>query len=291
MYKLKIIIVLVLFLEFFLRFYFGFCDTILMQKSVKYEYIAKPNQDRFRFRNAINYNSLSMRSDEINGDAVLILGFGDSVLNGGVLTSNEDLATTLLSKSLTKKMNKPVQFLNISAGSWGPDNCFAYLLEKGDFNAKSIYLFVSSHDAYDTMNFEEIIDKSVSFPSRQYKIAIYELLDRYLLPRIITYEKELGINKKRGTEHFNIGFQSFVDYSKKYNIPLTIYLHAENVELENNSYNSQGQEIIDFAKLNKIPIILELENGLNKTNFRDQIHLNESGQELMAKLVYENIIK
>ena len=129
-----------------------------MQQSVKYEYIAKPNQERFRFRNAINYNSLSMRSDEINSDAVIILGFGDSVLNGGVLTSNEDLATTLLSKYLTKKMNKPVQFLNISAGSWGPDNCFAYLLEKGDFNAKSIYLFVSSHDAYDIMNFEQIID-------------------------------------------------------------------------------------------------------------------------------------
>ena len=291
MKKIILFLVLCCFLELFLRTYFGFCDTVLMQQNSEYEYIAKPNQERFRFRSEINYNSLSMRSDEINSDAVIILGFGDSVLNGGVLTSNEDLATTQLSKSLTKKMNKPVQFLNISAGSWGPDNCFAYLLEKGDFNAKGIYLFVSSHDAYDTMNFEKIIDKSVSFPSKQYKIAIYELIDRYLLPRIITYEKELGINKKRGTEHFNRGFQSFVNYSKKYNIPLTIYLHAENVELENKSYNSQGQEIINFAKLNNIPIILELENGLNKTNFRDKIHLNESGQELMAKLVYENKIK
>ena len=174
MFKFKIIIlvlVLCCFLELFLRSYFGFCDTVLMQQSSKYEYIAKPNQERFRFRSEINYNSLSMRSDEINSDAVIILGFGDSVLNGGVLTSNEDLATTQLSKSLTKKMNKPVQFLNISAGSWGPDNCFAYLLEKGNFNAKGIYLFVSSHDAYDTMNFEKIIDKSVSFPSKQYKIA------------------------------------------------------------------------------------------------------------------------
>ena len=26
-----------------------------MQQSVKYEYIAKPNQDRFRFRNTINF--------------------------------------------------------------------------------------------------------------------------------------------------------------------------------------------------------------------------------------------
>lgn len=37
--------------------------------------------------------------------------------------------------------------LNISAGSWGPDNCAAYLKHYGLFGAKAMSLLVSSHDA------------------------------------------------------------------------------------------------------------------------------------------------
>src|SRR3954453_5472217 len=121
------IIVFILGLETFLRFYFGFCDTVLIEYDPVYEYIAKPNQNHFRFRNHIKYNAESMRSEEVDTATEQILGFGDSVINGGVLTDNDSLATTILSDSLTKYEGKKVQFLNISAGSWGPDNCFAYL--------------------------------------------------------------------------------------------------------------------------------------------------------------------
>ena len=159
-------IVLLFILEVFLRQYFGFCNTVLIREDADFEYIAQPNQDRFRFRNHIKYNSFSMRSEAVDSAAVLILGFGDSVINGGVLTDQDSLATTILSDSLTKIHRNKIQFLNVSAGSWGPDNCFAYLKKYGDFGAKSIYLFVSSHDAYDNMNFEKIVDVSESLPSK-----------------------------------------------------------------------------------------------------------------------------
>ncbi|MFN0048046.1 MAG: hypothetical protein ACKVOU_02860, partial [Cytophagales bacterium] len=173
--------------EFFLRFYFGFCNTVLMKEDSNCEYMAQPSQSRFRFRNMIKYNSFSMRSDEIDSASLIILGFGDSVINGGVQTDHDSLATTILSKSFTKLYQQKVQFLNISAGSWGPDNCYAYLQKYGNFNAKSIYLFVSSHDAYDNMNFQKIVGVNESFPSSQYSLAIYEMFDRYLKPRLISY--------------------------------------------------------------------------------------------------------
>jgi len=278
--------------DLFLRSYYGFCDTVLVTESPKYEYIAQPSQDRFRFRNNVKYNSLSMRSEEVDTTAILILGFGDSVINGGVQTDQESLATTILSDTLSKLYNRKLQFLNISMGSWGPDNCYAYLKEHGDLGAKHIFLFVSSHDAYDNMTFEKIVDHHESYPSDQYPSALVELMDRYLLPRIERLTEktnstvnELVINKKNENSVFNPGFASFLSYSREKNIPLTIYLHAEQDELAKRAYNDQGQEIIRFAKENDLPIIKGLENGLDQSLFRDQIHLNSEGQKKLAQTI------
>ena len=279
-------------LEIFLRLHFGFCDAVLIKEDSNFEYIAKPNQQRYRFGKHINYNMESMRSEEIDSTAVIILGFGDSVINGGNLTDQDSLATSILSDSLSTIKGQKVQFLNISAGSWGPDNCYAYLKKYGNFSAKSIYLFVSSHDAYDNMNFQKIVGINQSFPDKQYSLALFELIDRYLVPRVKkvfikspTESDNLGINKKNLGSVFNSGFASFFSYSKKNNIPLIIFLHAERDELKKGFYNEQGQEIIQFAKSNNIQLITDLNNGLNINEFRDKIHINEKGQRLLAMRV------
>ena len=275
--------------ELFLRNYYGFCDAVLLQEDPDFEYIAQPDQERFRYRNHIRYNSNSMRSEEVDTTANIILGFGDSIINGGMQTDNDALATTILSDTLTKIQGRKVQFLNVSAESWGPDNAFEYLNKYGDFGASAMFLFVSSHDAHDTMTFEKIVDTNESYPSKQYSLALIELLDRYLLPRVkgmlasqTSENDKLAITKGTG---FNQGFASFLSYAKDHNLPLTIYLHAETGELEAGTYNQDGQEIIQFAKDNNIPIILDLENGLSSSYFRDYIHINPEGQKKMAETV------
>ena len=194
-----LIVVALLFLilcEVILREGWGFCDTVLMQESERYEYIAQPNQDRMRFRHHVIYNSLSMRSSEPQKGSVRILGLGDSVINGGVLTDQDSLATTLLSSALSDTLHQEVQILNISAGSWGPDNCNAYLEEKGYFDAKVMLLVVSSHDAYDNMDFKPTVGVHVSFPSKQYISAIVELFDRYLIPKVKDWFHEKTLNQQ-----------------------------------------------------------------------------------------------
>ncbi len=289
-----IIVLLMTCLEVFLRMCFGFCDTVLMQEDPDFEYIAQPNQQRFRFRNNVIYNSKSMRSEEVDTTAQILLGFGDSVINGGVKTDQDSLATTILSKSLSNFYQKKTQFLNISSGSWGPDNCYAYLKKHGDFNSKSIFLFVSSHDAYDNMDFEKVVDKNVSLPSKQYSLAIFELFDRYLLPKIIKKMNSattngIGINKKKEESDFNTGFKSFLSYTIDNNISFTIYLHADQSELVKKAYRKQGQKIINYANDHNIPIILDLEHGLEFADFRDGIHLNGRGQQKLANTIMNYI--
>lgn len=288
---LKIFIILfglLIISELVLRFGFGFCNAVLLEENAAYEYIAKPNQELNRFGSRISYNSLSMRSEEINPKSKKIIGFGDSVLNGGSLTDQDSLASSIISDSLSKLTGSNIQFLNVSAGSWGPDNCFAYLMEHEDHLSADLFcLVVSSHDAYDNMNFLPIVGVNKNFPSQQYNLAISELIDRYLLPRLFKpSQNTLGINKKTSTTKFNSGFLQFKNYCSKNDVQLLIYLHPDQSELKNKAYNSQGQDIINFCKNNDIKLIQELNHLSSDKNYRDHIHPNEKGQRLIA----ENLI-
>jgi hypothetical protein len=232
-----------------------------------------------------------MRSDSVKENSLKILGFGDSVINGGTMTDQDSLATTKLSNSLSSLLDKPVQVLNISAGSWGPDNCAAYLQKYGDFNARMILLVVSSHDAYDNMTFEKIVGVNPSFPDKQYSLATVELIDRYILPKFFKQGSSdaLGINKQTAGSVFNTGFQKIFDYSKEKNIPFLIYLHPDKKEVESHAYNQQGKEIIKFAESNNVPLMKELDLGITTGDFRDDIHVNDGGQEKMFRNLFAQI--
>ena len=281
--------------ELVLRSMWGFGEmTILFQEDSSFEYIAQPNQDKTRFGNRVVYNEYSMRSLPIqDSDDCVVLGFGDSVINGGTLTDQDSLATTIVEGMLRKEKAHGFRFLNVSAGSWGPDNCAAYLNKFGSFDARMIVLFVSSHDAYDNMTFEKTVGVNQSYPNEPYMLAILEVLDRYLKPRLLglfgssSKTDDLMINKGGG--QFNPGFDFFRDYSRKNNIPFLLCLHAERQEVEEGNYNAQGREILDYCARNNIKLISGLQIGEQLSDFRDQIHINEAGQKRWAETLYKEI--
>ncbi len=282
-----VVLLLLLMAEVFLRVRYGFGDAVLMRADPHYEYIAQPSQDRHRFGRHIRYNALSMRSEEPDSTAVVILGCGDSVINGGSLTDDDSLATTLLGQRLTAAWGSRVQVLNISAGSWGPDNCAAYLAHTDLPQPSALVLFVSSHDAHDNMSFKKVVGVRKHFPDRQYGSAMVELMDRYVVPRFVkpktSPNEELGIDK--GEEGFNTGFAALKRYADARGIPMLIYLHAERSEINTHRYNAQGQEIIRFAEANGIHLIKDLDHGALVDELRDNIHPNEAGQRRIADIL------
>lgn len=295
MKKISFFIFLFLFiglcLEVFLRYYFGFCDALLYQSSDKYEYIAQPNQDRYRFGAHILYNSYSQRNEEPDSTKIKILGLGDSVLFGGTWMDQDSLATTLFSQETG------MQMLNISAGSWGPDNCTAYLKEKGTFDAHAMILVCSSHDAYDVMSFFPVVGNFPTYPDKQYSLAICELIDRYVIPRgkmiFAKYSAKLDPDAAvvKATQHnsvakksqiFNPGFDQLKMIADSLRIPFGIYLHAETGELQRGAYNDMGQQICQWAETNQIPLMKGLKNGETAEMYKDIIHFNEKGQRHLA---------
>lgn len=286
------ILILLVVLELILRFHYGFCDAPLYYHSDKYEYQAQPNQIRNRFGNRIYYNSFSMRSDEVDSTKVKVLGLGDSVINGGVTTDHANLASTLIGEQMG------IQFLNIAVGSWGPDNCAAFLKEKGLFDAEAIVLVVSSHDAFDNMDFKPVVGVHASYPSKQYPLAIAELLGRYVFPKLMSRISSAKLDpdaqvlsgiRKEGKE-FNVGFQQLKEIADSVSIPLLVYLHPERTEVENGKYNEQGTEIIKWAEVNHVPCYQGLNESLDESYYRDVIHTNDKGQQKLAEVI-TNMLK
>jgi len=270
--------------EFSLRFFLGFCDAPLFVQSDQFEYIPKANQKGKRLGNRYFYNSFSQRSDEPDSTKKKILGLGDSIINGGTQTDQDSLATSLFGEHFPH-----YQMLNISAGSWGPDNCAAYLSQYGSFGAETVILFVSSHDAYDNMRFETIVGEHPSYPSSQYKLAWAELFGRYIIPKIEPYFVKNkpanpdqavldGIDIIKKGKTFNSGFDDIKSIADSIDIPLVLYLHADQRELKRKKYNSQGELILEWAKVNNLQIIKELDYNFKSKHYRDGIHLNEKGQ-------------
>lgn len=290
-YHLVLVSALVVLLEFTLRFSFGFCDALLYQSSDNYEYIAQPNQNRHRFGAYIHYNSYSQRNEEPDSTRVKILGLGDSVIFGGTWMDQDSLATTLFSNETG------MQMLNISAGSWGPDNCAAYLKEKGTFGAKAMILVCSSHDAYDVMSFTPVVGVYPTYPERQYRLAIVELMDRYLMPRVRSFflkqkqrlDPDAAVVNKMSQKFvakksllFNPGFDQLKNMADSLHIPFGVYLHAETGELMQGSYNEMGYEIMEWAEKNGVPLMKGMDRGENESMYKDMIHLNGKGQKHLA---------
>lgn len=294
-YRKKLLVILIAVLglvgsEVSLRYFFGFGDAVLVKEDPNFEYIALPNQERERFGNTISYNEFSMRSDSPKTNTIKILGLGDSVLNGGSLTDQEELATTLLSEKLTNSFEgAEVQVLNISCASWGPDNLYAYLEKFGDFDASLIFMVVSSHDAFDTMDFKLRVGKLKNYPDRQYTLAFTEALDRYILPRVkktFLPEKAKADSVDSGFQKkFNPGFSKIFNYAKEQDLPLLIYLHPEVSEVEKGAYNNKGKLILEFAEKNNIALIKGL-SGAKEEHYLDHIHLNKKGQAYLFRSLY-----
>ena len=282
---------LIVFVELILRYVFGFCDAVLYQPSPAYEYIAQPNQHRYRFFSHIDYNSYSQRSEEPDSTKTIVLGLGDSVIFGGTMLDQDSIATTLFSKETG------MQMLNISSGSWGPDNCAAYLREKGTFGAKAMVLVCSSHDAFDVMSHIPVVGIYPNYPDKQYKLAIWEVVDRYLLPRIKVYfrgkqlldpdaqvvekvKSDEGVAKK--ALNFDPGFDQLLQISEEKHIPFFIYLHPEVGEIMSRKYKEGGLMIMEWAKTHHIKLIDGLNESVTVDMYRDVIHLNEKGQRNLA---------
>ncbi|WP_420457177.1 hypothetical protein [Rubrivirga sp.] len=278
-----------LLLELALRL-FGFANPPLYVEDRRYEYAFAPNQDIDRFGNRTLTDSLGRRSGPLrDGECVAAAFVGDSVINGGAPTDQAELATTLLD-SLVGPRSRVV---NVSAGSWGPDNAAAFLRAHGDGGARRIVAVFSSHDAEDEMTFDPVVGVRSDAPAVRPVSAIWEAWDRYARPRLsrlVRSERPDASSpppsesepEARAPAGLNPGWTDLVAYARDRDVPLTVYLHAETGEVEAGEYNEGGQRVLRLLDSLGVQVVRDLPT-IRPDEYRDYIHLNARGQAAMAE--------
>lgn len=287
--------------ELFAKFYLGLGTPPLYMPHATIEYMHQPNQDLYRFGNHFITNHYGMRTKPFpiqkQNNEYRVMAFGDSVLNGGGLTDHSQLATTILQKKLSKEKQNPTTVGNISAASWGPGNWLAYAQEFGLFEADVIILLISSQDYDDIPTFAPL-DRE-SHPSQKPISALFEGITKYL-PRYLPFsstaeKKEIKPDEKAISAGLN-DLKKFLELAQKQTPAVLILQHYNRAEVDSKS------EINEIKKFNEIykevgiaPISLKpyyrrsITEGKNP--FRDYIHLNQTGQQLLADAISENLTK
>lgn len=275
-----------LLLEGLLRFGLGFGSIPVYHSSPAYEYGLSPNQHLTRFGKQFMVNEAGMRSLPLGHEEFRILKFGDSVLNGGVSTDHDALASSILEGRLAATFpEKGLRVLNLSAGSWGPDNAFAWMQTHSDYSACAIVLLFSSHDWQDQMSFQDIVGNVPFYPASQPAWAIGDAAS-WLLSRHFTKVDWESLPLIPGAipkpKAHNSGWDDFATYADTTGIPLLVYHHPTRSEWEQGAFTANGLALQAWLSQHDIKTINGLAAGYTAQAYRDDIHPNDLGQRIIA---------
>jgi hypothetical protein len=278
-------------------------DPPLSVADPQIEYLFKPSMSYRRLGNHIHYNAYSMRSEDFpahrtSPDELRVMVIGDSVINGGALTDDSQLATKLLESSLSRDLNRPVVVGNISAASWGPPNELAYAKKFGLFDADVVVVVLSSHDYADVPTFKPVIDIDPSFPSHRPLLAIQEAITRYLLPRLFSHgdasvPDESAAPAQKDIDQCVASVRQLIELAKSSGAAVVVALHLEAGEKP--GQEKHGQAILMHAAEAAGARMVDLGPAFNAARsrgqapWRDGVHPSAAGQQIIAEALAPEI--
>lgn len=304
--SLLLLVILIIAGEILFRYGVGLGTPPLSVAHPTIEYMFQPNQDVWRFHNHQYYNRYGMRSEDFEKDRstaneLRVLVFGDSVINGGALSDQDNLATEIVDKKLEQESKYDRVIIgNISAGSWGPGNQIAYSREYGFFEADFIVLVISSHDAADVPSFAAL--DPTTHPTANPISALAEGLSRYIpryLPSwLLLREKPIleqqGISFETLSEQGLSALKTFLTDAQATGAKVLVvqYLNREEILLDRR--DPGFEQIHELCEQLSVPSfttqkLFQEAVAVGKNPFRDGIHPNDLGQELLADSLISSI--
>ena len=257
----------------------GLHELPMYEPSDKYEYRFVPNQRCTVIGKNLIINNLGLRGELPDGTNNAIIWYcGDSVINGGIHTHEDSLATTIWDKHAENQFGSSIATVNVSQGSWGPENTFSFCKNHATELGKPnlIVLAVSSHDWNDRMTF--CYDgHTKDMPSYNYG-ALANAFNKYFGRTHSCVNKADNDALPKGIE-----FDQWLQFSRELKTKMVLYLHPTIEEIQTGKYNSDGNQILKWASNNEVLVCEGLEI-LAENDFRDDIHLNECGQRQLADL-------
>lgn len=260
--------------ETFARYGLGLGDAPVVVAHPSIEYMFAPNQDAWPFHNRFSTNEYGMRSPPLTDDPrVRVLVLGDSVPNGGNLTDQDALATSLLTTNETL-------YLNASAGSWGPANMLAYVKAFGFFGAGRTVIILSSHDANDVPTFGALDPNT--HPTTRPLSALWEAVAKYL-PRYLpgyTAATTADTPPPDGEDTAIAAARELLRLASA-NGPVCLVLHSTRDE---GDAEEPFTDLLHAGQEASAKIVRDAA-FLDASSYRDAIHPNDNGQADLARAI------
>ncbi len=312
--KTSYVLLFIPFTELFIIFILGIGNPILYKSDPKLEYEQLPSQKVKVFHNNISINSLGMKSDELqfpkSANTKRILVYGDSVIFGGNLLSNNSLATNFL-KNILKSEKYKYEIANISSGSWGPGNWLAHIKERGIYDADHVLIVLNSNDFFDVPKYESI-ENNPQYPTKKPLFATIFFIKRYVLPRIntlfkrVTREIQITKNDDQGLTKKNIVKKEEIENSLKdlkeiikvlreKKVTLSVIQFWDKEEFINNYPRDSNFLMSQVFKRNKIHVLQSGESFKKCSSnpndlYIDNIHPYKNlAQECLANLMKKSL--
>ncbi|MGY6529360.1 MAG: SGNH/GDSL hydrolase family protein [Cyanobacterium sp.] len=299
---LFIVIFTVLF-ELFLRKKWGFGNPLIYIPDPDIGYLLAPNQVTRRNGNLIKINNYSMRSNNFNlekkDDILRIILLGDSIVNGGWWTDQQNTLSSLLEQTIDLNNSKfnEIEVLNISANSWGARNELAYLQKYGTFSSDVLILVLNTDDLFSFAPSSIQVGKALNYPDKKPLLGLEEFLKKVLPlpihPDLKDIPKErgdvVGVNLKAVEDIYGMALENDMDFflvltplkrevfppfSKDYEVDARDRLKSFVAEL-----NINYTDFLPLFQNHPNPDIL----------YHDHIHLSHEGNQLLINNWREKI--
>lgn len=303
--------------EIVLRIGLGLGNPVLSQADSYTGYRFQPNQKLSRFGKRIEYNQYSQRSNPIKLEkpqgTLRILMVGDSVLNGGSPIDQAQIITERL-KSKLQTSEKPIEILNASAGSWGIGNHLGYLREFGTFQSDAVILQIGTHDLTQPTSKSDRVGHDPNYPTHSPVLAMQEAIVRYALPNLSGLFASHSHLSNSGkilslTDIIDVAsqpeqqFQQNMEILKQTvalvqskQIPIYVIFTPNRDDLVPTAKTPDFKlRFLKILETLKVPVFDTHKFWSNqptatvKSYFRDGVHLNESGNEAVANLVFTQL--
>lgn len=293
------VVVLLIAGELFARFALGLGDPPLVERDPTIVYLFQPNQLCHRFGHVIKYNQYSMRSEDFpahksDPHELRVMMFGNSIINGGALTDQSQIASEMLEGELSKDLGRPVVVGNISAGGWGPPNELAYARRYGLFDADVVLIVCTTRD-YANVPTAGLIGVDPSLPDTKPKSALWEGFTRYFLPWLRSsvqphegYLPSTTVDPK-DVKIAEAALHELIAMARQSGAKVLIAHHPDKGE-SSDAPPVGAVALKEFAQREGVPLIefgpaLRAAQSRGEDIYSDGIHLTAAGQRVILSVI------
>lgn len=304
-------------LEVLLRVLLGFGNPLIYMADAECGYLLVPNQRVRRLGNRIVINQYSMRSRSIaplpEPETLRVLLLGDSVANGGWWTDQTDTISEIMARQLrlqlpnlatnaqlhSKVKDSDCEVLNASANSWGPRNQLAYAQRFGLFGAKVLVLLLNTDDLFGSAPSAAVVGRDRSYPDRKPRLAIVELLGRYVLPAVPGGDKAAPAPESGDLVGCNLeAIRKIQTIAESANVQFLLAMTPKRHELGapgprdwEVKARERLAEQVATEKITYIDFLPIFNSATELPNlYRDSIHLSPQGNQLVSQTIIRQIV-